>query len=153
MPETLRSLWPDFGEASILATLYSLAGFGLAVLLIGRLMREKRAPANTFAWVLVIVLLPLVGCAALSPDRESQAGADRPPQEPPLSCPPACRARAARSPSPTAHAITAAGAPPLSPVFHSNFWPRAKTPDAVLEQHIPPSAHSHSHHDLHFGPR
>lgn len=41
--------------------IFSTAGFLLAFFLVARLMSEKRAPANTFAWLLVIVLLPYVG--------------------------------------------------------------------------------------------
>jgi cardiolipin synthase len=44
----------------LLLQVFSLAGFFLALLLIARLMGEKRAPANTFAWLLGIVLLPWV---------------------------------------------------------------------------------------------
>jgi cardiolipin synthase len=43
------------------AHLFAIAGFLLAFSLVARLMSEKRAPANTFAWLLVIVLLPYVG--------------------------------------------------------------------------------------------
>jgi len=61
MLETLRELREQFLANSLAATLFSLAGFVLALLLVGRLMSEKRAPANTFAWLLVIVLVPWVG--------------------------------------------------------------------------------------------
>ena len=57
MPETLdealtTSLWPH---------LFAVAGFLLALFAIARLMREKRQPGNTLAWLLVIVLIPYVG--------------------------------------------------------------------------------------------
>jgi len=45
----------------LLAEIFSLGGFILAVFLVARLMSEKRAPANTFAWLLVIVLIPWIG--------------------------------------------------------------------------------------------
>jgi cardiolipin synthase A/B len=61
MLETLRELREQFLANSLAATLFSLAGFVLALLLVGRLMSEKRAPANTFAWLLIIVLVPWVG--------------------------------------------------------------------------------------------
>jgi cardiolipin synthase len=48
-------------EGGIPAHLFAIAGFLLAFSLVARLMSEKRAPANTFAWLLVIVLLPYVG--------------------------------------------------------------------------------------------
>ncbi len=46
---------------AILPHLGTLIGFGLAFVLIARLMREKRRPSNTFAWLLVIVLAPYIG--------------------------------------------------------------------------------------------
>ena len=45
----------------MLAELFAIAGFVFAVFLIARLMSEKRAPANTFAWLLIIILVPWVG--------------------------------------------------------------------------------------------
>jgi cardiolipin synthase len=39
----------------------SIAGFLLALFLIAKLMKERRAPANTFAWLLVIVFIPWLG--------------------------------------------------------------------------------------------
>jgi cardiolipin synthase A/B len=41
--------------------LASVAGFLLALFLIAKLMKERRAPANTFAWLLVIVFIPWLG--------------------------------------------------------------------------------------------
>jgi cardiolipin synthase len=48
-------------SGGIPAHLFAIAGFLLALSLVARLMSEKRAPANTYAWLLVIVLLPYVG--------------------------------------------------------------------------------------------
>jgi cardiolipin synthase len=45
----------------LLAHLSTVAGFLLAFFLIARLMSERRAPANTFAWLLVIVFIPWLG--------------------------------------------------------------------------------------------
>jgi cardiolipin synthase len=50
-----------FVPGGILAHLGAIAGFLLAVFLIARLMSERRAPANTFAWLLVIVFIPWLG--------------------------------------------------------------------------------------------
>jgi cardiolipin synthase len=61
MLETLRYFREHFLPNSLVATLFSIAGFAFAVFLIARLMSEKRAPANTFAWLLIIVLVPWVG--------------------------------------------------------------------------------------------
>ena len=44
-----------------LAHLATVAGFLLAFFLVARLMSERRAPANTFAWLLVIVFIPWLG--------------------------------------------------------------------------------------------
>src|SRR5271165_6415346 len=44
-----------------LAHLAAVAGFLLAFFLVAKLMNERRAPANTFAWLLVIVFIPWLG--------------------------------------------------------------------------------------------
>ena len=46
---------------TILRHLLTVAGFILAVLLIARLMSEKRQPGTTMAWLLVIAFVPYVG--------------------------------------------------------------------------------------------
>ncbi|MBC2608118.1 phospholipase D-like domain-containing protein [Pelagicoccus albus] len=46
---------------SVLPHLGAIIGLGLGVILIARLMREKRRPSNTFAWLLLIVLAPYIG--------------------------------------------------------------------------------------------
>ncbi len=51
----------DFLSRGWLPDLLTIGGFLLALLLIARLMSEKKAPANTFAWLLIIILLPYVG--------------------------------------------------------------------------------------------
>ena len=56
-----RDFLEQFLDRGLLPVLFSIAGFVLAFFLVARLMSEKRAPANTFAWLLVIVLLPYVG--------------------------------------------------------------------------------------------
>jgi cardiolipin synthase A/B len=61
MLETLREFREQFLANGLVATLFSIAGFTLALFLVARLMSEKRAPANTFAWLLIIVLVPWVG--------------------------------------------------------------------------------------------
>jgi len=50
-----------FLSGGLLAHLATICGFLLAFFLIGRLMTERRAPANTFAWLLVIVFIPWLG--------------------------------------------------------------------------------------------
>src|SRR3954471_21862804 len=61
MLETLRNFREQFLANGVVATLFSIAGFTLALFLVARLMSEKRAPANTFAWLLIIILVPWVG--------------------------------------------------------------------------------------------
>lgn len=61
MLEAIRNFANDFLPNGVLAELLTIAGFLLAVFLVARLMSEKRAPANTFAWLLIIVLVPWVG--------------------------------------------------------------------------------------------
>ena len=45
----------------ILSHLLLLCGFILAVPVIARMIRQRRSPAGTLAWLLVIVLVPYVG--------------------------------------------------------------------------------------------
>ncbi|HWA88184.1 MAG TPA: phospholipase D-like domain-containing protein [Opitutus sp.] len=61
MLEALRDHLEQFLDRGLLAVVFAIAGFLLAFFLVARLMSEKRAPANTFAWLLLIVLLPYVG--------------------------------------------------------------------------------------------
>ncbi|MGA1839791.1 MAG: cardiolipin synthase [bacterium] len=41
--------------------LFAIIGFLLAILLIARLMREKRSPGSTIAWLLAIIMIPQIG--------------------------------------------------------------------------------------------
>lgn len=50
-----------FLPGGLLAHTAAVAGFLLAFFLVARLMNERRAPANTFAWLLVIVFIPWLG--------------------------------------------------------------------------------------------
>ncbi len=50
-----------FVPGGILAHVSAIAGFLLAFFLVARMMSERRAPANTFAWLLVIVFIPWLG--------------------------------------------------------------------------------------------
>src|SRR5438067_7679837 len=61
MLDTLRDFREQFLANGVVATLFTIAGFTFALFLVARLMSEKRAPANTFAWLLIIVLVPWVG--------------------------------------------------------------------------------------------
>jgi cardiolipin synthase A/B len=61
MFDHLREFREQFLTSGLVATLFSIAGFTFALFLVARLMSEKRAPANTFAWLLIIVLVPWIG--------------------------------------------------------------------------------------------
>jgi cardiolipin synthase len=61
MLTNVKEMLSDFLARGLLSDLLTIGGFGLALLLVARLMSQKKAPANTFAWLLVIVLLPYVG--------------------------------------------------------------------------------------------
>jgi cardiolipin synthase len=61
MLENLRDLRDHFLSQGLWPEVLGIAGFILAFFLVARLMSEKRAPANTFAWLLIIVLVPWVG--------------------------------------------------------------------------------------------
>src|SRR3954464_6655731 len=61
MLEKLRDLREHFLSQGLWPEVLGIAGFILAFFLVARLMSEKRAPANTFAWLLIIVLVPWVG--------------------------------------------------------------------------------------------
>lgn len=61
MLDDLKEWLSDFLARGLLADLTALCGFVLALLVVARLMSQKKAPANTFAWLLVIVLVPYVG--------------------------------------------------------------------------------------------
>lgn len=51
----------DAVTTSLWSHLIVVGGFLLAVFALARLMRDKRQPGNTMAWLLVIVLVPYVG--------------------------------------------------------------------------------------------
>ncbi len=61
MVADIKEWLSDFVARGLVADLITLTGFLLALLVLGRLMSQKKAPANTFAWLLVIVLAPYVG--------------------------------------------------------------------------------------------
>jgi cardiolipin synthase len=50
-----------FVPGGFLAHLSTIVGFLLAIFFFARLMHERRAPANTFAWMLVVVFIPWLG--------------------------------------------------------------------------------------------
>ena len=53
----LREIVERFLAQGYLPHFFAVAGFILAFVLVARLLSEKRAPANTFAWLLGIILM------------------------------------------------------------------------------------------------
>ncbi len=61
MVANVKEWLADFLAQGLVANFTTLAGFILALFVLARLMSQKKAPANTFAWLLVIILVPYVG--------------------------------------------------------------------------------------------
>jgi len=71
MWESIQSIWSDLSEPffqgiSILigftyAHLLTWLGFILGILIIGRMLNEKRNPSNIFAWALAVLFIPWIG--------------------------------------------------------------------------------------------
>ncbi len=53
--------WLEPLAAFLGANFLSLLGFVLALLIIGRMLSEKRQPSNIFAWSLLVLVFPVVG--------------------------------------------------------------------------------------------
>src|SRR3954467_13973279 len=113
MIETLFNPLRVFFANSLALQLTSVLGFLLGLVLIARLMREKRAPANTFAWMLGILLVPWIGVPLylLIGDRKLRRIIKRKSRLLPklpagVVCPPEF------ANAPIAHTIQSAGAPP-----------------------------------------
>jgi cardiolipin synthase len=127
----------------LLPVLFSIAGFLLAFFLVARLMSEKRAPANTFAWLLVIVLLPYVGVPLflLFGGRKLRRLAERKsrllPKLPDGAVRPSIFASA-----PVAHTVMASGA--AAPVAGNavELLTNGEAAFASLEKHIRAAKHS-----------
>lgn len=107
MPDDL----PDAVTSSLWPHLFAITGFLLAFFAIARLMREKRQPSNTLAWLLVIVLIPYIGVPLflIFGGRKLQQLAQRKgrilPHLPGIKA-----ANPVTAASPTVHTMTAAGA-------------------------------------------
>ena len=102
------------------ANVLAIAGFLLAFFLVARLMSEKKAPANTFAWLLVIILIPYVGVPLylLFGGRKLRRLAERKSQVLP-KLPDRLEGPAVSSAGPIAHTVVSAGGSP--PVGGNNF--------------------------------
>jgi cardiolipin synthase A/B len=116
MLHSLRDFFQDVVANGLIAQLFAIGGFILALFLVARLMSEKRAPANTFAWLLIIILVPWVGVPLylLLGGRKLRRLAERKSRLRP-TLPGGERRASPVADSPTIHAIIAAGAtPPVS---------------------------------------
>ena len=51
----------EFVTAFLVPHLFSILGFILALLIIGRMILEKRQPSNIFTWSLLVFLVPVIG--------------------------------------------------------------------------------------------
>lgn len=134
-----------FLRDGLAAALFSIAGFLLALFMVARLVGEKRAPANTFAWILVVVLLPWLGVPLylLIGGRKLRKIAEKKtPVEPRLPhgaelLPPPCD-------SPIAHTIVSAGGTPPVPGNTIRLLTQGEDAYAALEEQIR-NAKSHIH--------
>jgi cardiolipin synthase len=142
MLDAPRDLLEQFLDRGLLPVLFSIAGFLFAFFLVARLMSEKRAPANTFAWLLIIVLLPYVGVPLylLFGGRKLRRLAERKSRlvpTLPVTSPPPAFAR-----TPDAHTVMASGA--AAPVSGNRLrlLTTGQEAYAAIEQNIRAARHS-----------
>lgn len=143
MRERISGLIDRIGVEGLLLNFFSLAGFVLALLLVARLMSEKRAPANTFAWLLGIILLPWVGVPLylLLGGRKLRRIARR--KTPVLPVLPGAVAHPAASASaPIAQTIVSAGAAPPVAGNTIEFLANGEDAYAALERQIRGARHA-----------
>ena len=145
MFEHLRDLREQFLAGGLLAHLFTTAGFLLALFLVARLMSEKRAPANTLAWLLIIVLVPWIGVPLyllLGGRKLRRLAGQKSRLHPAL--PAGTRRPPAVAQSPTIHAIVAAGGTPSVAGNTMRLLTNGEDACATLEHHIR-AARSHIH--------
>jgi cardiolipin synthase len=135
--------WPDIIWANLVPHLLTVGGFLLAVFLLARVLSERRAPANTFAWLLLIVLVPYVGVPLYlvfggRKLRQMLARKSRllPTLPGPAVSPAACAA------SPVAHTIVSAGAAPPVAGNSVRLLTTGEDTYAALEAQIRGARHS-----------
>lgn len=145
MEDLFKSLRDQFLAHGLQATLLSLAGFTLGLLLVARLMREKRAPANTFAWLLGILLVPWVGVPLflLLGGRKLRRLTARKVKLRPI-LPHGASLLPPAEDSPTEQTIVSAGGPPPAAGNSLRFLTTGEEAYAAFEQHIR-AAKSHIH--------
>lgn len=137
MIEALRTFVNDYLPNGLLAELLTIAGFLLAVFLVARLMSEKRAPANTFAWLLIIILVPWVGVPLylLLGGRKLRRLAERKSRLRPM-LPAGSQPSDATASSPIVHTTVSAGATPPATGNAIRFITNGEDAYRELEQHI-----------------
>lgn len=145
MLEGLQDFWDHIAANGLVAQVFGLVGFLLALVLVARLMSEKRAPANTFAWLLIIVLVPWVGVPLylLLGGRKLRQLARRKTRLHPAA-PAGSSSPFAPGWSPTVHAIVAAGSPPPVAGNDIRLLKSGEEAYAALEHHLR-SARTHIH--------
>jgi len=142
IPTFLRHFLSDLAAHGLLSHLLTIAGFLLAFFLVARLMSEKRAPANTVSWLLIIVLVPYVGVPLyliFGGRKLRRLNARKSKLVPTL--PRSLVGQATPAAGPVAHAVTAAGAGP--PVSGNSLGILATGEEefAALEKHIQEARH------------
>lgn len=137
MPETIYNPWRHFIANGLLLQLISLVGLVLGLVMVARLMSEKRAPANTFAWMLGILLVPWIGVPLylLIGDRKLRHVIQRKTRLQP-TVPAGATCPAEFSEGPIAQTIVSAGAPPPIAGNAIRFFSDGEEAYALLEKQI-----------------
>ncbi len=143
MPESLYNPLHHFIANGLLLQLISLIGFGLGLILVARLMSEKRAPANTFAWMLGILLVPWIGVPLflLIGDRKLRRVIKRKARLMP-KIPDGATCPAEVSDAPIVQTLVSAGAPVPVGGNSIRFFSDGEEAYALLEKHIRAAEHS-----------
>jgi cardiolipin synthase len=143
MTETLINPWRHFIANGLLLQLISLVGLILGLVLVARLMSEKRAPANTFAWMLGILLVPWIGVPLflLIGDRKLKRVIQRKSRLLP-KLPAGVTSPKEFADTPIANTIVSAGAPPPIAGNAIRFFSDGEEAYALLEKQILAAQHS-----------
>jgi cardiolipin synthase len=143
MPETLYNPLHVFFANGLLLQLTSVLGFIMGLILVARLMREKRAPANTFAWMLGILLVPWIGVPLflLIGDRKLRRVIKRKSRLLP-KLPSGAISPADVADTPIAQTIVSSGAPPPIAGNSIRFFSDGEDAYATLEKQIRAAEHS-----------
>jgi cardiolipin synthase len=138
MLDQLRDFLDQYSVHGFLAELLTIAGFILAVFLVARLMSEKRAPANTFAWLLIIILVPWVGVPLylLIGGRKLRRLAERKSQLRPTLPTGSTAHPFEATVAPIVHTTVSAGAPPPVGGNRIRFVTNGEEAFNVLAEHI-----------------